>query len=175
MVSLFSDIGGYQSPQAFSFGRPDCKNSPQSHIVRVYDAGLGKSGVFHSAEWHVGDWSSDGIREAWLRFFIWVYAMNSYGHIEKKMSQEEWALTKILKQSLEMYVISFDFKKQTCYLSRNMEYRDQGDTPEVMDEILTTARDLELEVNEDDIKEPIMGHEVNSPVLTDEIFRFLRE
>ncbi|GFW75000.1 hypothetical protein TNCV_2678681 [Trichonephila clavipes] len=60
------------SPGAFSFGRPDCKNSPQSHIVRVYDAGHGKSGVFHSAEWHVGDWSSDGIREAWLRFFIWV-------------------------------------------------------------------------------------------------------
>ncbi|GFV70758.1 uncharacterized protein TNCV_2023221 [Trichonephila clavipes] len=28
-----------------------------------------------------------------------------------------------------------------------------------MDEILTTARDLELEVNEDDIKELIMGHE----------------
>ncbi|GFV38977.1 hypothetical protein TNCV_965431 [Trichonephila clavipes] len=32
-------------------------NSPQSHIVRVYDAGHGKSGVFHSAEWHDGDWS----------------------------------------------------------------------------------------------------------------------
>ncbi|GFV75968.1 putative RNA-directed DNA polymerase from transposon BS [Trichonephila clavipes] len=29
-------------------------NSPQSHIVRVYDAGHGKSGVFHSAEWHDG-------------------------------------------------------------------------------------------------------------------------
>ncbi|GFW46463.1 uncharacterized protein TNCV_4811511 [Trichonephila clavipes] len=28
-----------------------------------------------------------------------------------------------------------------------------------MDEILTTARDLELEVNEDDIEEIIMGHE----------------
>ncbi|GFV60354.1 hypothetical protein TNCV_3469901 [Trichonephila clavipes] len=39
-------------------------NSPQSHIVRVYDDGHGKSGVFHSAEWHDGDWSSDGIREA---------------------------------------------------------------------------------------------------------------
>ncbi|GFV72950.1 hypothetical protein TNCV_1329581 [Trichonephila clavipes] len=47
-------------------------NSPQSHIVRVYDAGHGKSGVFHSAEWHDGDWSSDGIWEAWLWFFIWV-------------------------------------------------------------------------------------------------------
>ncbi|GFW22352.1 uncharacterized protein TNCV_1431061 [Trichonephila clavipes] len=28
-----------------------------------------------------------------------------------------------------------------------------------MDEILATARDLELEVNEDDIEELIMGHE----------------
>ncbi|GFT89908.1 uncharacterized protein TNCV_1666271 [Trichonephila clavipes] len=28
-----------------------------------------------------------------------------------------------------------------------------------MDEILTTARDLKLEVNEDDIEELIMGHE----------------
>ncbi|GFW80225.1 hypothetical protein TNCV_461321 [Trichonephila clavipes] len=47
-------------------------NSPQSHIVRVYDAGHGKSGFFHSAEWHDGDWSSDGIREEWLWCFIWV-------------------------------------------------------------------------------------------------------
>ncbi|GFY22985.1 uncharacterized protein TNCV_2182461 [Trichonephila clavipes] len=31
--------------------------------------------------------------------------------------------------------------------------------PEIMDDILTTARDLELEVNEDDIEELIMGHE----------------
>ncbi|GFV64374.1 hypothetical protein TNCV_2502921 [Trichonephila clavipes] len=33
---------------------------------------LDKSGVFDSAEWHDGDWSSDGIREACLWFFIWV-------------------------------------------------------------------------------------------------------
>ncbi|GFW94475.1 hypothetical protein TNCV_2701961 [Trichonephila clavipes] len=50
--------------KALFFGRPDCQNSPQSHIVKVYDAGLDESGVFHSAEWHDGDWSSDGIREA---------------------------------------------------------------------------------------------------------------
>ncbi|GFU01973.1 hypothetical protein TNCV_1524571 [Trichonephila clavipes] len=47
-------------------------NSPQSHIVRVYDVGHDKSGVYHSAEWHDGDWLGDGIREAWLWFFIWV-------------------------------------------------------------------------------------------------------
>ncbi|GFW34877.1 uncharacterized protein TNCV_978151 [Trichonephila clavipes] len=36
---------------------------------------------------------------------------------------------------------------------------DQEDTPEIMDGILTTARDLELEVNEDDIEKLIMEHE----------------
>ncbi|GFS87976.1 putative transposable element [Trichonephila clavipes] len=36
---------------------------------------------------------------------------------------------------------------------------DQGDTPKIMEEILTTARDMELEKNEDDIEELIMGHE----------------
>ncbi|GFV64273.1 uncharacterized protein TNCV_1150861 [Trichonephila clavipes] len=36
---------------------------------------------------------------------------------------------------------------------------DQGDTLAIMDEILTTARDLELEVYEDDIEELIIGHE----------------
>ncbi|GFV47278.1 uncharacterized protein TNCV_4829341 [Trichonephila clavipes] len=36
---------------------------------------------------------------------------------------------------------------------------DQGDIPKIMDEILTTARDMELEVNEDDIEELIMGYE----------------
>ncbi|GFV22613.1 hypothetical protein TNCV_2078041 [Trichonephila clavipes] len=63
---------------AFSFGRPNCKNSPQSHIVRVYDAGHDKSGAFHSAEWHDGDWSNDGIREAWLWCFIWVESFLSF-------------------------------------------------------------------------------------------------
>ncbi|GFW48344.1 hypothetical protein TNCV_1109071 [Trichonephila clavipes] len=43
--------------------------------------------------------------------------------------------------------------------STRIRLRDQGDTPEIMDEILTTASDLELEVNEDDIEELIMGHE----------------
>ncbi|GFX66881.1 uncharacterized protein TNCV_999201 [Trichonephila clavipes] len=35
----------------------------------------------------------------------------------------------------------------------------RGDTPEITDEILTTARDLESEVNEDAIEELILGHE----------------
>ncbi|GFW12176.1 uncharacterized protein TNCV_4936201 [Trichonephila clavipes] len=36
-----------------------------------------------------------------------------------------------------------------------------------MDEILTTARDLDLEVNEDDIEEFIMGHE--DELMTEEL------
>jgi hypothetical protein len=35
----------------------------------------------------------------------------------------------------------------------------QGYTPEIMDETATTARDLELEVNEEDIKQLIIEHE----------------
>jgi hypothetical protein len=34
-----------------------------------------------------------------------------------------------------------------------------GDVPEIVDEIVTTARDLELEVNEEDIEELLMEHE----------------
>ncbi|GFX98270.1 hypothetical protein TNCV_4909131 [Trichonephila clavipes] len=44
-------------------------------------------------------------------------------------------------------------------ISKKNPVGDQRYTPEIMDEILTTARDLELEVNEDDIEELIMGHE----------------
>ncbi|GFV35587.1 uncharacterized protein TNCV_3739851 [Trichonephila clavipes] len=50
---------------------------------------------------------------------------------------------------------------------------DQGDTPEIMDEILTTARDLELEVNEDNIEELIMAHE--DELTTEELQEILNE
>ncbi|GFQ74883.1 uncharacterized protein TNCT_620981 [Trichonephila clavata] len=50
---------------------------------------------------------------------------------------------------------------------------DQGDTLEIMDEILTTARDLELEVNEDDIEELIMEHE--DELTTEELQEILNE
>ncbi|GFV38426.1 uncharacterized protein TNCV_4393071 [Trichonephila clavipes] len=42
-----------------------------------------------------------------------------------------------------------------------------------MDEILTTARDLELEVKEDDIEELIMGHE--DELTTEELQEILNE
>ncbi|GFV78337.1 uncharacterized protein TNCV_94971 [Trichonephila clavipes] len=42
-----------------------------------------------------------------------------------------------------------------------------------MDEILTTARDLELKVNEDDIEELIMGHE--DELTTEELHEILNE
>ncbi|GFU65680.1 hypothetical protein TNCV_788671, partial [Trichonephila clavipes] len=47
---------------------------------------------------------------------------------------------------------------------------DQGYTPEIMDEILTTARDLELEMNEDDIEKLIVGHE--DELTTEELKKF---
>ncbi|GFW13349.1 uncharacterized protein TNCV_4283781 [Trichonephila clavipes] len=50
---------------------------------------------------------------------------------------------------------------------------DQGDTPEIMDEILTTARDLELGVNEDDIEEFMMGHE--DELMIEELQEILNE
>ncbi|GFT32625.1 uncharacterized protein TNCV_3145731 [Trichonephila clavipes] len=49
---------------------------------------------------------------------------------------------------------------------------DQGDAPEIMDEILTTARDLELEVIENDIEELIMGHE--DELATEELQEILK-
>jgi hypothetical protein len=42
-----------------------------------------------------------------------------------------------------------------------------------MDEIVTTARDLELEVNEDDIEELLMEHE--DDLTTEELQEFLNE
>ncbi|GFU59235.1 uncharacterized protein TNCV_4197641 [Trichonephila clavipes] len=50
---------------------------------------------------------------------------------------------------------------------------NQGGTPEVMDEILTTARYLELEVNEDDIEELLMGNE--DELTTEELQEILNE
>ncbi|GFV22306.1 uncharacterized protein TNCV_3923661 [Trichonephila clavipes] len=52
------------------------------------------------------------------------------------------------------------FKKEfLCLDNEHIFGGDQEDIPEIIEEILTTARDLELEVNEDDIEELIMGHE----------------
>jgi hypothetical protein len=50
---------------------------------------------------------------------------------------------------------------------------DRDDVPEIMDEIVTTARDLELEVNEDDIEELIMEHE--DDLTTEELQELLNE
>ncbi|GFW10983.1 hypothetical protein TNCV_4459581 [Trichonephila clavipes] len=56
--------------------------------------------------------------------------------------------------------ITNTFKKDfLCLDNEDILGGDEVDTPEIMDEILTTARDLELEVNEDDIEDLIMGHE----------------
>ncbi|GFV18164.1 hypothetical protein TNCV_169671 [Trichonephila clavipes] len=66
------------------------------------------------------------------------------------------------------------FKKDfLCLNNEHIFEGDQGDTPEIMDEILTTARDLELQVNEDDIEKLIMGHE--DELTTEELQEILNE
>ncbi|GFU26323.1 hypothetical protein TNCV_3180751 [Trichonephila clavipes] len=69
-------------------------------------------------------------------------------------------LTKILADYLLQLLHLKNHRKDfLCLENDHIFGGDQGDTPENMDEILTTARDLELEVNEDDIEELIMRHE----------------
>ncbi|GFV49563.1 hypothetical protein TNCV_3191441 [Trichonephila clavipes] len=65
----------------------------------------------------------------------------------------------------------FDLVEKYCLCLDNEHIRggDHGCIPEIMDGILTTARDLELEVNEDDIEELIMGH---GDELTTELQKF---
>ncbi|GFY23388.1 hypothetical protein TNCV_3940841 [Trichonephila clavipes] len=65
------------------------------------------------------------------------------------------------------------FERFLCLDNEHIFGDDQGYTPEVMDEILTTARDLELEVNEEDIEELKMGHE--DELTTEEFQEILNE
>ncbi|GFV38990.1 uncharacterized protein TNCV_965561 [Trichonephila clavipes] len=70
--------------------------------------------------------------------------------------------------------ITNTFKKDfLCLDSEHIFGGDQGYTPEIMDEILRTARDLELQVNEDDIAELIMRHE--DELTTEELKEILNE
>ncbi|GFT76499.1 hypothetical protein TNCV_3022691 [Trichonephila clavipes] len=108
-------------------------NSPQSHIVRVYDAGHGKSGVFHSAEWHDGDWSSDGIREAWLWFFIWSPQGN--------VAVEQWFYKYVpwnprapqvkVKTSAKGFREKIKYE-DTCGRSRSVHKRCLGLSPQIL-------------------------------------------
>ncbi|PRD32527.1 UNVERIFIED_CONTAM: hypothetical protein NCL1_20155 [Trichonephila clavipes] len=43
-----------------------------------FDEGHDESDVLHSARWHDGDWVVDGIREAWLRCFVWMENFQSF-------------------------------------------------------------------------------------------------
>ncbi|GFS74961.1 uncharacterized protein TNCV_1396281 [Trichonephila clavipes] len=66
------------------------------------------------------------------------------------------------------------FKKDfLCLDNEHILGGDQGYTPEIMNEILTTSRDLGLEVNEDDIEELIMGYE--DELTTEELQEILTE
>ncbi|GFU52158.1 hypothetical protein TNCV_4186081 [Trichonephila clavipes] len=70
--------------------------------------------------------------------------------------------------------ITNTFKKGfLCLDNERILGGDQGYTSKIMDEILTSTRDLELEVNEDDIEELIMGHE--DELTTEELQEILNE
>ncbi|GFT83333.1 hypothetical protein TNCV_1555551 [Trichonephila clavipes] len=74
--------------------------------------------------------------------------------------------------------ITNTFKKDfLCLDNEHILRGDQGYTPEIMDEILTTARDLELEVNDIEdighIEKLIMGHE--NELMTEELQEILNE
>ncbi|GFV05872.1 hypothetical protein TNCV_2552391 [Trichonephila clavipes] len=69
--------------------------------------------------------------------------------------------------------ITNTFKKDfLCLDNEHILGGDEGDTPEIIEGILTTDRDLELEVNEHDIEEIIMG---NEDELTTELQEILNE
>ncbi|GFW17818.1 hypothetical protein TNCV_1134181 [Trichonephila clavipes] len=66
------------------------------------------------------------------------------------------------------------FKKDfLCLDNEHIFGDDQGYTLEIMDEILTTSRDLELDMNGDDIEELIMGYE--DELTTEELQENLNE
>ncbi|GFU38657.1 hypothetical protein TNCV_2983581 [Trichonephila clavipes] len=63
---------------ALLFGLLDCKNSAQSPYLDKSSTRGMASGVLHSARWHDGDWMIDGIREAWLRCFVWMVNLEKF-------------------------------------------------------------------------------------------------
>ncbi|GFU35422.1 hypothetical protein TNCV_3641171 [Trichonephila clavipes] len=65
------------------------------------------------------------------------------------------------------------WKDFLCLDNEHIFGGDQRNTPEIMDEILTTTKDLELEVNEDDIEELIIEHEYE--LTTEELQEILNE
>ncbi|GFW80703.1 hypothetical protein TNCV_3235551 [Trichonephila clavipes] len=71
------------------------------------------------------------------------------------------------------YGITLQNKEFLCLDNEHIFGGDQGCTPEIIDVVLTTARDLELEVNEDDIEELLMGHE--DELTTEELQEILNE
>ncbi|GFW22708.1 DDE-1 domain-containing protein [Trichonephila clavipes] len=84
-----------------------------------------------------------------------------------------WLTVQFLPPNTTSLIQPMDQERKLCPSFVQGDGGDQGDTPEIMDEILTTARNLELEVNEDDIEELIMGHE--DELTTEELQEILNE
>ncbi|GFS48087.1 hypothetical protein TNCV_3599991 [Trichonephila clavipes] len=83
----------------------------------------------------------------------WVYAV-----VHPLISLGDW-LTNTFTKDFCVRITNTFKKVFLCLDSEHIFGGDQGDTPEIIDEILTIATDLELEVNEEDIEELIMRHE----------------
>ncbi|GFU05031.1 hypothetical protein TNCV_1291141 [Trichonephila clavipes] len=86
-------------------------------------------------------------------------------------------ITKKIRNTINIYTVGDPLtntflKDFLCLDNEHIFGGDQGYTLEIMDENLTTARDLEMEVNEDEIEELIMGHEDE---LTTELQEILNE
>ncbi|GFT95042.1 ras-like GTP-binding protein RHO [Trichonephila clavipes] len=91
--------------------------------------------------------------------------INAYGYLECSAKTKE-GVREVFETGTRA-ALQVKKKKKTKFLCLDNKHilgGDQGYSPE----ILTAARDLELEVNEDDIEELIMGHEDE---LTEELKR----
>ncbi|GFX55320.1 hypothetical protein TNCV_3968741 [Trichonephila clavipes] len=95
---------------------------------------------------------------------------------DKCLNSNDWLTNKSINEHFHERLLCSDnehFQERFFLDNEHIFGVDQGDTPEIMDEILTTARDMELEVNEDDIEELIMGHE--DELTTEELQEILNE
>ncbi|GFV46697.1 brkDBD domain-containing protein [Trichonephila clavipes] len=82
----------------------------------------------------------------------------SQGQIVCGEEETEHGLSSLKKTAQTLNDVQFR-KIFLCLDNEHILGGDQGYIPEIMDEILTTTRDLELEVNGDDIEELMMRHE----------------
>ncbi|GFW24706.1 hypothetical protein TNCV_2405691 [Trichonephila clavipes] len=110
---------------------------------------------------------------------LFIPELNNHG-VQELWFQQDGATCHTARATIDLLKDTFVGDRLTntftkdflCLDNEHILGGDQGYIPEIMDEILTTARGLELEVNEDDIEELIMGHQDE---LTTELQEILNE